>query len=154
MGQEALMVLTGAALFFAVWWFVRKQSRKEKFERVCMMAADAGHGRYWRGPVDYLYHPNQNPHYKADPNDEGIPLEGSPPMSRQLMPAFDGVIRTGGQDTPGCGDQVDTMPDDFASHISFYESGDLDMIRYFGSFREDGVRPTGMPFNTDYAYAH
>jgi hypothetical protein len=57
----------------------------------------------------------------------------------QLLPAYLKENLTGGQFSPGCGDFVDSLPDDFSTQKSLYESGNLDYMRMMESTREDGV---------------
>lgn len=150
--KPIVYVLVGAVSVFAIWMILRTDRRRHRrnteefngtqwkdFERDYLIAADAGQGRYWRSPVNYASQPDQNPHYKANPHDETLPLymaKMAPGL--QMLPPYVPAL-TGGQNTPGPNDTVPTMPDDFSTSKSLYANGNMDYKRWLHGSREDGI---------------
>lgn len=147
--SPVVYIIVGGAAVLAVWWIMKQQDRRRHhkegfngpqfsdFERDCLKNADAGHGRYWRSPVDYALKPWENPHYQANPHDETLPLIGMAPGIQMLPPYVPQL--TGGQYTPGCGDHIDVLSNDFATRKSLFESGNMDYKRLLNGARKDGV---------------
>jgi len=149
--NPVVLFVAGAAVAVGIWWLMKQNARQHhrregfngskfsNFERDCLKSSDKGNGRYWRSGVDYVSEPQKNPHYMADPHDESLPLymaKMAPGL--QLMPPY-APAPTGGQYTPGCGDSIDVLSDDFSTQKSLNESGNLDYKHVMQSTREDGV---------------
>jgi hypothetical protein len=143
---QPLVVLAVGTVVVVGLWLLMKPKRHEKFanpqkmsdfSRPCLLDSNAGFGSNWRSGANYVFDPKKNPHYEADPLDETIPLDMMG-KGLQLLPPYVPML-TGGQYTPGCGDQVDTMPNDYPTRQSMHQTGNLDFIRKMNSTREDGV---------------
>lgn len=149
-----IFLVGGAAVLVGVWWYMKEQEKRRRrhhrregfngskttdFERVALINSGRGDGRYWRSHVDYEPDLTKSPHYQADPHDETIPLNMSVHApGLQMLPTYTPSL-TGGQYTPGSGDFVKSLSDDYSSQKSLYESGNMDYKRMLHATREDGV---------------